>query len=408
VKIAKSEMAAPVGPAPVLLVADDAGLPSASRLLDACPELIAVPHAGGVLGAGLSTALIEQYRAGHACVALADTETVIRALAPVLAHQRSPAGPAVIAVAPAGTAVAPLLGDGAALGARLAAALGIGLAGAAADPEPAGGDAPRGRLTVVGLGPGTRALRAPAVQQALDQAEDIVGYLTYLNMAGPFRPEQHLHGSDNRRELDRARLALRLAAEGRRVVVVSSGDPGVFGMATAVLEALDEAAGPAWAGVEIEVLPGISAAQAAAARVGAPLGHDFCVLSLSDNLKPWRQIAERLRLAARADLVIALYNPRSRARPTQLAEALVVLRAERPPSTPVVIARDVGRPDEQVRVTTLADVDPEAVDMRTLVIIGSSLTRCVHGGGLARVYTPRWYPPDAGPTSAPSDGAASS
>ena len=399
--------AAASGPPPVLLVADDRGLPSASRLLDGCPELIALPRAGQVLGAAFADVLVGHFLSGYPCIAIADPETVIRALAPVLAQQDLPGGPPVIAVVPDGTAVTVLLGAADRLAARLSSALGIGLRGAADVPEPDAGDGSSGRLTVVGLGPGTSALRAPAVQQALDQAEDIVGYLTYLNMAGPFRPEQRLHGSDNRRELDRARLALCLAAEGRRVVVVSSGDPGIFGMAAAVLEALDNADDPAWAGVQLEVLPGISAAQAAAARVGAPLGHDFCVLSLSDNLKPWQQIIQRLRLAARADLVIALYNPRSRARPTQFAEALAVLRVERAAATPVVIARDVGRPEEQVSVTTLAQVDPEQVDMRTLVIIGSSLTRCVVGGGdLVRVYTPRWYRPEPGPSAASSEGSS--
>jgi cobalt-precorrin 5A hydrolase/precorrin-3B C17-methyltransferase len=390
---------------PVLLVADERGLAAASRLLDACPELVALPRAGEVLGAALPDVLIGQFVSGNPCVPLADPETVIRALAPVLVQQDLPRGSPVVAVAPCGTAVTVLLGDGGRLAARLSSALGIGLADATNIPQPAARDGPSGRLTVVGLGPGTPALRAPAVQQALDEADDVVGYLTYLNMAGPFGPKQRLHGSDNRRELDRASLALRLAAEGRRVVLVSSGDSGIFGMATTVLEVLDAAGDPAWAGVELEILPGISAAQTAAARVGAPLGHDFCVLSLSDNLKPWRQIAERLRLAARADLVMALYNPRSRARPTQFSEALAVLRAERPAATPVIIARDVGRPGEQVRTTTLAKVDPEQVDMRTVVIIGSSLTRCVVGGGVTRVYTPRWYPQDANPSVGSSEGS---
>lgn len=249
-----------------------------------------------------------------------------------------------------------------------------------------------GRLAVIGLGPGAAELMAPAVRAELDQAQDIVGYTTYVEMAGPFRPDQRILDSDNRREMDRARLAFTLAAEGRHVVVVSSGDPGIFAMATAVVEALDQSTDPAWRAVELVILPGISAAQAAAARVGAPLGHDFCVISLSDNLKPWSQIERRLELAAEADLVMALYNPRSLARPSQFEQALQLLRRHRAPDTPVVLGRDVGRPAEQVTVTTLAELRPEQVDMRTVVIVGSSLTRQFpRPDGGAWVYTPRWY-----------------
>ncbi|HXZ08532.1 MAG TPA: SAM-dependent methyltransferase, partial [Paraburkholderia sp.] len=183
----------------------------------------------------------------------------------------------------------------------------------------------RGRLTVVGLGPGEAASMTPAVRSALAAATDILGYETYVTMAGPFRADQRVHGTDNREEMQRARHAFELAVTGRSVVMVSSGDPGVFAMAAAVLEALDASDNAAWAAVELDILPGVSAAMATAAQAGAPLGHDFCMLSLSDNLKPWSIIEKRLRHAAEADLVMAFYNPISRARPWQLDKALDIV-----------------------------------------------------------------------------------
>jgi cobalt-precorrin 5A hydrolase/precorrin-3B C17-methyltransferase len=256
-------------------------------------------------------------------------------------------------------------------------------------------------LTVVGLGPGAEGWLAPAARAALADAQDIVGYRTYVALAGPFRGDQTLHVSDNREELQRARHALALAARGRTVAVVSSGDPGIFAMAAAVMEALDGApkdVARAWHGVALSVVPGISAAQAAAARAGAPLGHDFCVLSLSDNLKPWDVIERRLALAASGDLVLALYNPASQARPHQFARALEIIREHRGPDTPVVIGRDVGRADESVRIVRLGDLTPDGVDMRTVLIVGSSTTRTLAraDGGLW-AYTPRSYATDAPP-----------
>lgn len=252
---------------------------------------------------------------------------------------------------------------------------------------------PRGRLTVIGLGPGAVEFRVPAASAALEQAEDILGYETYVTMAGPFRPGQRLHCSDNREELQRAQHAFELAASGRRVVVVSSGDPGVFAMAAAVLEALEASDDPHWHGVELQVFPGVSAALACAARAGAPLGHDFCVLSLSDNLKPWAVIENRLEHAAAADLAMAFYNPISRARPWQLGRALEIVRQHRTPDTWVVLGRDIGRPGERLRTLPLGELRPEQVDMRTLVIIGSSTTRRFpRQGGGDWVYTPRSYP----------------
>ncbi|MFZ4825057.1 precorrin-3B C(17)-methyltransferase [Pseudomonas putida] len=250
----------------------------------------------------------------------------------------------------------------------------------------------RGRLAVIGLGPGAAELMVPAVKAELAQAEDVLGYETYVRMAGPFRDDQVLHCTDNREEMQRARHAFELAAQGRLVVVVSSGDPGVFAMAAAVLEALHESSDPAWHRVDLQILPGVSASLATAAQAGAPLGHDFCVMSLSDNLKPWSIIEKRLDLAAQADLVLAFYNPISKARPHQLGVALEVVRRHRDGNTPVVLGRDIGRPGQTLKVVTLAELLPEMVDMRTMVLVGSSTT-CTfdRAAGGVWVYTPRWY-----------------
>ena len=251
---------------------------------------------------------------------------------------------------------------------------------------------PRGRLAVIGLGPGAAELMVPAVKAELARCTDVLGYETYVRMAGPFRDDQVQHCTDNREEMQRARHAFELAAQGRSVVVVSSGDPGVFAMAAAVIEALHESSEPAWHQVDLEILPGVSASLATAAQAGAPLGHDFCVMSLSDNLKPWSIIEKRLDLASQADLALAFYNPISRSRPWQLGRALEIVALHRTPQTPVVLGRDIGRPGQTLRVTTLGQLTPEQVDMRTMVLIGSSTT-CVfpRAGGGEWVYTPRWY-----------------
>jgi cobalt-precorrin 5A hydrolase/precorrin-3B C17-methyltransferase len=251
---------------------------------------------------------------------------------------------------------------------------------------------PRGRLAVVGLGPGAAELMVPAVKAELARANDVLGYETYVRMAGPFRDDQVLHCTDNREEMQRARHAFELAASGRSVVVVSSGDPGVFAMAAAVLEALHESSDAAWHSVDLEILPGVSASLATAAQAGAPLGHDFCVLSLSDNLKPWSIIEKRLDLAAQADLALAFYNPISRSRPWQLGQALDIVARHREPGTPVVLGRDIGRPGQTLRVTTLGELSVDQVDMRTMVLIGSSTTRVIpRAEGCPWVYTPRSY-----------------
>jgi precorrin-3B C17-methyltransferase len=245
-----------------------------------------------------------------------------------------------------------------------------------------------GRVMVVGLGPGPERWLTEEARGLLAEATDIVGYGPYVERVAPSAARRH--PSDNRVEIERARLALDLAAAGRRVAVVSGGDPGVFAMAAAVFEAIE--AGPAaWRALEVTVSPGVTAMLAAAARVGAPLGHDFCAISLSDNLKPWAVIEARLRAAAAADFVIALYNPASRARPDQLARALAILREGRGERL-VVLARAIGRDDETVTVTTLAQADPACVDMRTLVIVGSSQTRQIERQeGRPWVYSPRGW-----------------
>jgi precorrin-3B C17-methyltransferase len=245
-----------------------------------------------------------------------------------------------------------------------------------------------GWLAIAGLGPGAAELVTPAVTDALAQATDLIGYAPYVARV-PERPDLTRHGSDNREELDRAGLALRLASEGKRVVVVSSGDPGVFAMAAAVFEAVDHG-DAAWRNLDIRVLPGISAMFAAAARIGAPLGHDFCAINLSDNLKPWELIERRLRLAAQADFVMALYNPLSKARPRQLGRAFELLREELPESVPVMFASAVSDRKEAIEIVTLRDAVAERADMRTLVLIGSSRTRLIaRPNDEPFVYTPR-------------------
>ena len=266
----------------------------------------------------------------------------------------------------------------------------IAVAAQPLDPQQVG--RPRGRLAVIGLGPGAAELMVPAVRAELERATDVLGYETYVRMAGPFRADQVQHCTDNREEMQRARHAFELAAEGRSVVVVSSGDPGVFAMAAAVLEALHESTDAHWHTVDLQILPGVSASLATAAQAGAPLGHDFCVMSLSDNLKPWSIIEKRLDLAAEADLALAFYNPISRSRPWQLGRALEIVGQHRTAQTPVVLGRDIGRPGQTLRVTTLGALTPDQVDMRTMVLIGSSTT-CVfpRAQGGDWVYTPRWY-----------------
>jgi precorrin-3B C17-methyltransferase len=249
---------------------------------------------------------------------------------------------------------------------------------------------PGGWVAVAGLGPGADALITPEVTAALAAATDVIGYIPYVARIAP-RDGLTLHPSDNRVEMDRARHALDLARAGRRVVVVSSGDPGVFAMASAVFEALE--AEPAdRRGLDVRVLPGITAMLAAAARAGAPLGHDFCTINLSDNMKPWSLIERRLRLAAEADFAMAFYNPRSATRPEGFARTLEVLKQACGDARPVIFARNVSLPDETIRVVPLTETTPDMADMRTVVIVGSSQTRVIARDGTPFVYTPRSVP----------------
>jgi len=246
-------------------------------------------------------------------------------------------------------------------------------------------------IHVIGLGPGASDLLAPRASSALQAATDLVGYGPYLDRV-PQRAGQIRHVSGNRAELARARHALTLAQEGRRVAVISGGDSGVFGMASALFEAI-EYGPPEWRAVEVEVVPGISALLAVAARVGAPLGHDFCVMSLSDNLKPWETITARLTAAASAGFAIALYNPLSRARPWQLGAALDLLRAHLPGEILVVFATAISRADERLTVTTLSAADPAGADMRTLVLVGTRSTRTIERpGAVPWIYALRGEP----------------
>jgi precorrin-2 C20-methyltransferase/precorrin-3B C17-methyltransferase len=242
-------------------------------------------------------------------------------------------------------------------------------------------------LLVVGLGPGPDHWLTPEVEQALADVEHVVGYGPYVERV-PQRAGLQRHASGNTVEVDRARLALDLARKGERVAVVSGGDAGVFGMASAVFEAADD---PMYDEVEIRVLPGLSAVQAVAARAGAPIGGDFAVLSLSDRLKPWSLVEQRLRAVAEADLVLAIYNPASKSRTTQVADAQTVLLEHRSPGTVVVVGRDVGRAEESLSVTTLAELDPTTIDMKCLIIVGASGTRVTASG---RVWTPRFVTED--------------
>ncbi|MDT7730066.1 MAG: precorrin-2 C20-methyltransferase / precorrin-3B C17-methyltransferase [Mycobacterium sp.] len=253
-------------------------------------------------------------------------------------------------------------------------------------PGAARRDAVTGSVAVVGLGPGDTDWMTPQSRRELVAATDLIGYGPYLDRVGT-RDGQHRHPSDNTDEPARARLACTLAQQGHAVAVVSSGDPGVFAMATAVLEEAKQ-----WPGVQVRVIPAMTAAQAVASRVGAPLGHDYAVISLSDRLKPWDVIERRLTAAAQADLVLAIYNPASKTRTWQVGAMRELLLAHRDPGTPVVIGRDVSGPREEVKVVRLADLDPDDVGMRCLLIVGSSQTQWYSEDSGDRVFTPRRYP----------------
>ncbi|WP_193196595.1 precorrin-3B C(17)-methyltransferase [Nostoc sp. MG11] len=268
--------------------------------------------------------------------------------------------------------------------------LAIAIAPEPIDPKTIG--QPRGRLAIIGTGPGASEWMSPQVKTILKSATDLVGYKTYLDLVGSLGDGKQRHESDNREEEARARMALDLAAAGRSVAIVSSGDPGIYAMATAVFEVLDRDAKPEWDSIDIQVAPGISAMQAAAAAIGAPLGHDFCAISLSDILKPWSIIEQRIAAAAQADFVIAFYNPVSKERTWQLAQAINILLQYRTPDTPVVLAKNLGRQGQTVKAIALSQLTPTAADMRTIILIGSTKTRTINrSDGSLWVYTPRRY-----------------
>jgi len=246
-----------------------------------------------------------------------------------------------------------------------------------------------GHVAVIGLGPGNASQVTPEASEAVAAAKWFYGYGPYVDRL-QLRPDQVKVASDNREEISRAQAALAKAAEGERVAVVSGGDPGVFAMAAAVCEAI-EAGPPEWRSLDVTIVPGITAMLAVAARIGAPLGHDFCAISLSDNLKPWELIEKRLSAVASAGVVIALYNPISKARPWQLGKAFELLAKILPTTTPVIFGRAAGRPDEKIEVTPLAQADASQADMATCIIIGSAETKMIDRGGRpALVYTPRF------------------
>ncbi len=272
--------------------------------------------------------------------------------------------------------------------------------------DPAGLGRARGSLAVVGLGPGNAEWRAPEVETVVRRASDLVGYGLYLDLLGPLAKDKIRHDYALGEEEARVRAALELAAEGRDVALICSGDPGIYAMAALVYELLDRADNPAWLRVEQKVVPGISALQAAAARIGAPLGHDFCAISLSDLLTPWEAIERRLKAAAEGDFVVAFYNPVSKRRTTQLARAVEILSAHRPADTPVVLGRNLGRSGETLSVLDLSELTPDKVDMLTVVLVGASTTRRIdRADGAAWVYTPRGYAKKMVPLKASGDAA---
>ncbi|HXP06474.1 MAG TPA: precorrin-3B C(17)-methyltransferase [Stellaceae bacterium] len=290
-------------------------------------------------------------------------------------------GAALAAAGPGGVLVAPK---------RKSRHATCAIARAAAPINAAAIGRPRGRLAIVGIGPGDASWRTPEASALIAQASDIVGYGLYLDLLGRATTEKTLHPSVIGDEEERARLALNLAAEGRNVALISSGDAGIYGLATLVFELLDREERRDWGAVEILVSPGVSAMQAAAARAGAPLGHDFCAISLSDLMTPWPAIRARLEAAAAGDFVVALYNPRSMRRSSQLAETAAILLAHHRPDTPVLIARNLGRTGESWRVTMLDNLVEADIDMLTIVIVGNSESRVIPGDP-PRFYTPRGY-----------------
>lgn len=267
----------------------------------------------------------------------------------------------------------------------------VAIARATASIDPAAIGRGRGKLFVVGIGPGTPYWRTPEATAAIAASTDLVGYGLYLDLLGEATAGKALHESNLGAEADRARMALDLAGQGKTVSLVCSGDAGIYALATLVFELIDREKKTEWLRTEVQVVPGVSALQAAAARAGAPVNHDFCTISLSDLLTPWETIEKRLKAAAEADFVVCFYNPVSQRRRDQLARARDILLSGRPAETPVILARQLGRPEEAVRIVTLGELTPDHADMLTLVMVGSSESRRLTLGGREHVYTPRGY-----------------
>jgi len=265
----------------------------------------------------------------------------------------------------------------------------VGLSGIDITPQAIG--KPQGRLSIVGIGPGTPDWRAPAATEAIARATDVVGYQLYLDLVAPLVKGKNQHESALAKEEHRVRVALNLAAEGKEVALICSGDAGIYALAALAFELLDREDDPAWNRLAINVVPGVSAIQAAAARIGAPIGHDFCTVSLSDLLTPWEDIVKRLHAVAEGNFIVAFYNPVSKRRRTQLPEAKRILLTKRSPETPVVLARNLGRTNENIRTTTLGQLSVDDVDMLTLVLVGNDQTRQIDRGVNTWVYTPRGY-----------------
>jgi len=265
----------------------------------------------------------------------------------------------------------------------------VGLSKTDIDPQAVG--KPQGRLSIVGIGPGTPDWRAPAATEAIARASDVVGYQLYLDLVAPLVAGKNQHESALAKEEHRVRVALDLAAQGKEVALICSGDAGIYALATLAFELLDREDDPAWNRLAIDVVPGVSAIQAAASRIGAPIGHDFCTVSLSDLLTPWEDIVTRLHAVADGNFIVAFYNPVSKRRRTQLPEAQRILLTKRPPETPVVLARNLGRLEEKITTTTLGELSVDDVDMLTLVLVGNNQTRLIERGENTWVYTPRGY-----------------
>ncbi|MCS6941533.1 MAG: precorrin-3B C(17)-methyltransferase [Geminocystis sp.] len=389
-----------------IVTLNERGLQTAGRIKRGIEDALIYGLASGcqeadVLYEDFSQLVRELFSQGVGIIGICTTDILIRAVTPLL-HDNWQESP-VIAVGEDGGVIVPLLGKMETVK-GIARQIGEVLRGMAAKPTSGETwlgrgrgnvdevEGNRGKVTLVGIGPGSTALLTPQALQALLSATDWVGYNRYLDLVEYLRkPETVCHASDNRQELERAKMALQLAEKGKRVALISGGDVGIYGMAATLFEVIEKNPGK-WEGVDIEIASGISAMQVAAALTGAPLGHDFCVISLSNLLKPWDIIAQRIELAARGDFVIVFYNPVSKQRRWQLDKAKEILLKWRLPHTPVILGHNLTREGEKIEIIKLIDLNGQAADMNTTIIVGSSQTRIVRRGGKQWVYTPRQYP----------------